>query len=352
MKKLTLVLLVIAAITESLLAQKTIINIPDIPGHITLKCDFHTHTVFSDGNVWPTYRVDEAWKDGLDVIAISDHLEYLPHKEYIPADHNAAYKIAGTLAKERNIILIHATEITRDMPPGHLNALFLEDAAAIYVDDPFETIEKAVQQGAFIHWNHPGWKAQEPDGIPKLYDIHKKLLDKNYIHGIEFFNYKEYYPNILEWCKEYNLAVIANSDIHDIIAETYDNTTRPMTLVFAKERTKESIKEAMFDTRTLAYFNNTLAGREDLLRQIFEASISLDKPYHENERYIWIEITNSSDIPFHMMNGKAGAAKEFTIEANSITTLRVEKDSEKSLEWDVKNMLTGYEEYLHVVVEY
>ena len=55
MKKLTLVLLVIAAVTGSLFAQKTIINIPDIPGHITLKCDFHTHTVFSDGNVWPTY---------------------------------------------------------------------------------------------------------------------------------------------------------------------------------------------------------------------------------------------------------------------------------------------------------
>ena len=237
------------------------------------------------------------------------------------------------------------------MPPGHLNALFLEDAAAIYLDDPFETIEKAVEQGAFIHWNHPGWKAQEPDGIPKLYDIHNELLAKGYIHGIEFFNYTEYYPNILEWCDEYNLAVIANSDVHGIISEDYGHTTRPMTLVFAEERTLESLKEAMFDTRTLAYFNNTLAGREDFLRQVFETSISVGKPYHENDRYEWLEISNISDVPFNMINGTEGVAKEFTIEANSITTLRIAKDAGRTFEWDVKNLLTGYDDYLHVVID-
>lgn len=350
MKKLIIFIIVLLSFTLSN-AQKKIINIPDIPGYTTLKCDFHIHTVFSDGQVWPTYRIDEAWKDGLDVLAITDHLEYQPHKEYIPADHNAAYKIAGIRAKERNLILVHAIEITRSMPPGHLNALFLNDAAEIFVDDPFETIEKAVQQGGFIHWNHPGWKAQEPDGIPKLYDIHIKLLDKEYIHGIEFFNSTEYYPNILEWCSEYDLAVLSNSDEHGIIAESYGHMTRPMTLVFAKERSKESLKEAMFDARTLAYFNNTLAGREDLLRQVFEASISVGKPYHENERFIWVEITNNSDVPFHLFNGNQGAASEFTINANSITTLRIEKDPKNTLEWDVKNMLTGYEEYLHVGLE-
>lgn len=351
MKKFIAILFVAVVSLSATLAQKKLINIPDIPGYLTLKCDFHMHTVFSDGQVWPTYRVDEAWKDGLDAIAITDHLEYQPKKGYIPSDHNAAYKVAGNLAKERNIILVHATEITRSMPPGHLNALFLEDAAAILVDDPFETIEKAVQQGAFIHWNHPGWKAQEPDGIPKLYDIHRELLDKNYIHGIEFFNYNEYYPNILEWCKEYDLAVIANSDIHEIIAETYGHTTRPMTLVFAKERTRESIKEAMFDARTLAYFNNTLAGREDLLRQVFEASISISEPYYENERYEWIEVRNISDVPFHIVKKTEGMADEFTIEANSITTLRIDKET-TSMEWHIRNMLTGYDEYLHVTLLY
>ena len=51
-------------------------QIPDIPGYYTLKSDLHMHTVFSDGVVWPHIRVDEAIAEGLDVISITDHVEY------------------------------------------------------------------------------------------------------------------------------------------------------------------------------------------------------------------------------------------------------------------------------------
>lgn len=44
------------------------IRIPDLKGYRTLKCDFHIHTVFSDGTVWPTVRVEEAYREGLDAI--------------------------------------------------------------------------------------------------------------------------------------------------------------------------------------------------------------------------------------------------------------------------------------------
>ena len=48
-------------------AVRRIISIPDIEGYMTLKCDFHMHTVFADAQVTPTGRVREAWQDGLDV---------------------------------------------------------------------------------------------------------------------------------------------------------------------------------------------------------------------------------------------------------------------------------------------
>ena len=48
------------------------IRIPDFDGYKTLKCDFHIHTVFSDGKVWPDMSVLEAWQEGLDAIAITD----------------------------------------------------------------------------------------------------------------------------------------------------------------------------------------------------------------------------------------------------------------------------------------
>ena len=80
------------------------IHIPDIPGYQTLKCDFHMHTVFSDGNVWPTVRVDEAWRQGLDVIAITDHIEYQPHKKDVPTQHGRPYQIAAGSAKEKKLL--------------------------------------------------------------------------------------------------------------------------------------------------------------------------------------------------------------------------------------------------------
>ncbi len=58
------------------------------------------HTVFSDGNVWPSVRVAEAWQEGLDVIAITDHMEYHPHADDIPVQFGRAYEIAKPSADQ------------------------------------------------------------------------------------------------------------------------------------------------------------------------------------------------------------------------------------------------------------
>jgi hypothetical protein len=70
------------------------ISIPGFDQYQTLKCDFHIHTVFSDGHVWPTMRVTEAWQEGLDAISITDHIEYRPHKNVVIGDLNESFKIA------------------------------------------------------------------------------------------------------------------------------------------------------------------------------------------------------------------------------------------------------------------
>ena len=102
------------------------VHFPDIPGYVTLKCDFHMHTVFSDGQVWPTVRVEEAWRQGLDAIAITDHIEYKPYKDDVSTNYSRSYELAKASAESLNLILIKAAEITRGEPPGHLNALFLD----------------------------------------------------------------------------------------------------------------------------------------------------------------------------------------------------------------------------------
>ena len=132
MKKLTLLLLVL--VTTVVNAQlrnndvyeeaemnqanvREIIRIPDIDGFYTLKCDFHIHTVFSDGSVWPTARVNEAWNNGLDAIAITDHIEYRPYKDILSGDLNTSYNMAKARGDEIGLIVIRGTEITRETGP-------------------------------------------------------------------------------------------------------------------------------------------------------------------------------------------------------------------------------------------
>jgi hypothetical protein len=355
MKRVLLSIFILSAVCFTTQAQRKIINIPDIPGYVTLKCDFHMHTVFSDGSVWPLNRLSEAYRDGLDAISITDHIEYTPKEDYIPIDFNAAWKVSEAAASQGNLILVHGAEITRDMPPGHLNALFIKDANELNKDSVIDAVAAAVSQGAFIQWNHPGWKSQEPDGIPKLYPFHKMLLEKGWLHGIEFFNSDEYYPVILDWCKKYNLAVMGNSDEHGIISESYrepENSNRPMTLVFARERTSESLREALFAGRTLVWFKDMIGGKAEYAKPFFYSSISVGKVYNESSKNRYFEITNKSDVPYYLVNGPKGAPGAITLGARSVTRVVLPKTFTGQLIYDVKNVMTGSQEVLKVEIKY
>ena len=80
------------------------------------------------------------------------------------------------------------------MPPGHFNAIFIKDANKFFDSDkkPLNfnrAIREANNQGAFVFWNHPMWEANRSDGIAKLDPIHKDVIDKKLLHGIEVVNF-------------------------------------------------------------------------------------------------------------------------------------------------------------------
>ena len=272
------------------------ISIPGFDGYQTLKCDFHIHTIFSDGDVWPNVRVQEAWREGLDAIAITDHIEYRPHKEILKGDLNESFKIAKKEADSRGFIVIQGTEITRSKPLGHLNALFINDANPMDVKDPLKAIDVALGQGAFILWNHPGW----PDDKSTLYPVHEELLKARKIHGVEVLNYMEYYPVAFDWCNKYGIAPFANTDIHGLVSADYgiaEGRMRPMTLVFASDRSVEGIKNALFARRTASLFDGKLFGQEEHLMKLIQASLQIRIINGQT-----VEITNISDIPYEMTN--------------------------------------------------
>ncbi|MCR4440020.1 MAG: PHP domain-containing protein [bacterium] len=251
------------------------LRFPDLPGYVTLVCDFHLHTVFSDGTVWPTARVEEAWRQGLDAIALTEHLEGRHHRAEVTGSSNTSFDKAKARAQELGLILIRGGEISRSMPPGHFNAIFLSDADALAVDDWRQAIKAAIDQGAFVFWNHPGWR--QPGTIPVWYDEHTELLQKGWLHGIEVVNSHEYYPDVQTWCAEKNLTLLGNSDAHDPVAMEYDLAAgehRPLTLVFARQRSAEAIKEALRARRTVVYWESLLIGEGKFLQALFEQGVS------------------------------------------------------------------------------
>ncbi len=284
------------------------IEFPDVPEYLTLVCDLHQHTVFSDGNVWPTIRVEEALRDGVDAISLTEHLEYQPHSEDIPhPDRNRSFEIAKKFANANDLLVIHGAEITRRMPPGHCNAIFIKDANQLLVDDSLAVFQAAKAQGAFVFWNHPNWTSQRPDGISRLTPFHQQLIAEDLLHGIEVVNEHTYSVEALQIALENNLAIMGTSDIHGLIDWEYEVQSgsghRPVTLVFARQRSEASIKEALLDRRTAVWFNNTLIGKEENLLPLLNSCLKLQKAtYQTNKTVADVIIENHSDADFILEN--------------------------------------------------
>lgn len=308
MKKLLLFLLLAPAIRLAAQAPHShaynrAIQFPDVPGFLTLACDFHQHTVFSDGSVWPDIRVQEALRDSLDAISLTEHLEYQPHKADIPhPDRNRSYEVAKDNARAYGLIVVNGSEITRRMPPGHTNAIFIQDANKLLIEDSVEVFREAKRQGAFTFWNHPNWTAQRPDGIARLTALHLQLIEEGLLDGIEVVNDLTYSDEALQIALEYNLTIMGTSDIHGLVDWQYkipEGGHRPVTLVFAKERTAEAIKDALMNRRTVVWYNNTLIGREEQLVPLINASLSVSKAAYEGPSSLAIvTIRNTSDVEY------------------------------------------------------
>lgn len=321
----------------------------EVNGYRVLKADLHTHTFFSDGSVSPEMRVDEAWKTGLDVLAITDHIEYKTLREHIQGDENAAYGLARKRARERGILLIQGAEVTRPHPQyGHFNVLFVRDANRLRLDNPREALAEALAQGAFVTWNHPAWAVD----TCRLHDFQRELLAAGMIHGIEVFNNNEYYPPALRWSREYGLTVLSCSDVHTTVyandgvhgagCATAGWFLRPMTLVFARRATADAVREALFARRTLASFGGCLAGEAELLADFFRACVAVSEVCRADGRVTY-RLDNRSGLPFLLALGK----KRMALPPGHSLDVPL-KETDTSLELRVENAFTDRQETLAV----
>ena len=329
MKKFLLSLFA-AALTFGAVSATTYnkIVVPDIAGYKTLKGDFHIHTVFSDATVWPTTRVQEAMWEGLDVIAITDHIDSRLQKQVNAGlfnadkcDRNRSWEIARKAAGKK-LIVIHGGEISRGMPPGHWNCLFIKDgnkiceAAEKFNDDEFKAakagLKEAHEQGGFTMWNHPNWEAQAPNETV-WYKEHDKLFKAGYMQGIEVYNkFCGYSPEAHQWALDNNITMFGNSDSHSPFFYQIDHVGgqhRPVTLVFATERNEAGVRNALEHQRTAVLAEEMVYGREDMLRPLYEACIVVKSVKYSDSR-ITFTLENKSSIPIRIC--KAPGSEPYT----------------------------------------
>lgn len=329
------------------------IHFPDVPGYQTIVCDFHQHTVFSDGSVWPDIRVQEALRDSIDAISMTEHLEYQPHGADIPhPDRNRSYKITERAARPYDLLVIPGAEITRGLPPGHNNAIFIEDANKLLIKDSVEVFREANRQGGFVFWNHANWVAQQRDGIATMTPTHQYLVQEGLLHGIEVVNDLTYSDEALQIALDYNLAIIGTSDIHGLVDWQFniaEGGHRPVTLALCQEKSVEAIKEAFFDRRTIAWFNNTLVGRAEHLLPLINACLRVEKAsYIGTSQVAEVHIKNDSDVEYILLN-----QSDYTLHANTdvvvlhpntTTTIQVKTKAELEafeLDFTVMNAVTA-----------
>ena len=337
------------------------IEFPNIPGYLTLISDLHQHTVFSDGSVWPDIRVKEAVFDGVDVISLTEHIEYQPHNKDLPhPDRNRSYQLAKEYAKNKKIIVIHGAEITRDLPPGHSNALFIKDANKLVQQNYIDVFREAKKQGAFIFWNHPNWIGQNKKGITQLSPIHEALINEGLLHGIEVANENTFASQALTLANEQELTILGTSDIHELIDWLFDipgGGHRPVTLIFAKERSEMGVKDALFDRRTVVWYHNSLIGQKKYLIPLIKSSLVVDTAYYQmygntKTQIANVNISNHSDATY-LLNNESNfsfyhATDVIQLNPHTTTTLSVKTIAQLSsfeLKFEVLNAIYSKKEH-------
>jgi hypothetical protein len=314
------------------------IILPQIDGYTLYKADFHTHTIYSDGEITPRQRVREAWYDGLDILAITDHLEIRTYEKFmlkvlapynktdepfkyehagianksdnnapVLADLNAAYDEAVYYAQKENlpVMVVRGVEIWRNTQNiGEFNALFLTDINAVCHPDLFESFKRVKQQGGLIMHNHPGYTRKTTDIAA---GEQARAYEEGWIDGVEIVNSTTLFPQTIRRCIERGLFMAANTDAHKPTSNVWSadrDFFRTMTFVMAKSCTEKDIKEALQKGRTIGYTANNLMGREELLQKFINEAVTcrlISEDSKKDSRTY--SITNNSSVPFILRRG-------------------------------------------------
>lgn len=339
--RLALTLCLMAALSAAATADTVALQNfpPTARGFQVLATDLHVHTIFSDAYVWPNLRVEEALEEGLAAFAMTDHVEttLAPqlHKQKSTGllDKNQAFVLADRQVRDSGLPLtvIPGAELTRGI--GHMNCVFIQDANPlrsgrhrdaessqdVYRDFHTEgketeaeveaALRRARDQGGICFQNHPYWPGFK-DYVTRLEPVHQRFFDQRLLRGIEVANGQNMFPLAIDVALKNNLAMLGNSDTHRQTKweRSVDGLPhRTVTLMLAKDRQLESLKDSLAQGRTVALYRQTLIGREADVTDILDSALRMTPvpdptrdPVRRIPRSVIVKIENRAPIEMNL----------------------------------------------------
>lgn len=266
-----------------------------------LKGDLHMHTIYSDGKRTPLAMCLNSLELGMDFMSITDHDYYEGSLKAIKKVEEANIDILVLPGEE---VSVGKGDLSKPKGNGHMLSInankSIEDQrkdTAVYekeLEEIAENIKKDLVGKNIdpLHYARNIWaidKIKEADGISILchpnwiyhdlkYHLHqplyKEMLENSHLDGIEVIvdiNKKEEVNNLASLTyleiknKHKYLAPMGNTDAHDIDHDALER----FTIVFAKEKTNNSIVDAIRNGLTCAVVkrgenNHQFMGNSDL----------------------------------------------------------------------------------------
>ena len=164
----------------------------------------------------------------------------------------------------------------------------------------------------------------------------------------------------LQLALDHDLTIMGTSDIHGLVDYQYciaEGGHRPVTLVLAEERSVAAIEDALRAGRTVAWFENTLVGREENVREVVTATLSVTEAYYRGpSSVVDVTIRNDGDADYvielsgYSLQSDLGVVHLPPHAETVLNVMTGDVLSEFALRFRVLNAVTGPEGRLEVVL--
>jgi hypothetical protein len=234
---------------------------PALHARRPLRCDFHIHTHYSDGNSPPARMVLRGRELGLDVVVITDHDRYQPSLEAMDAAQRFDLGLITGPGEEISGPNWHVVAINADVGIHDLGLRSGRwEGGAAWEYEALRWAVRATQaHGGRAYLAHPYWAIERGYHLPSPW--YDRVLDEGILDGIELLGDVKHENNARSLARYLDfraagrdIPIIGNSDTHGA-EHTYGTY---WTLVYVMEPTLDAVLEAIAGGWSVAC---TTAGR-------------------------------------------------------------------------------------------